>query len=46
MEIPLGRTPAQVLVADVDGDSWPDAVVTEAEGSVAVLRNQGSDGGG
>ena len=46
VEIPLGRTPAQVLVADVDGDSWPDAVVTEVEGSVAVLWNQRSDGGG
>jgi hypothetical protein len=27
--------------ADLDGDSWPDVVVAEAEGSVAVLRNLG-----
>ena len=45
-EIPLGRTPAQVLVADVDGDTWPDVVVTETEGSVAVLRNRRTGAGG
>jgi len=39
VEIPLGGAPAQLLVADVDGDTWPDLVVSEADGSVAVLRN-------
>ena len=46
LTIPLGRTPAQVLVADLDGDTWPDVAVTEAEGSVAVLRNQRAGPGG
>jgi len=39
VEIALGGTPAQLLVADVDGDTWPDVVVSEAEGSVSILRN-------
>jgi FG-GAP-like repeat len=46
VEIPLGRTPTQVLIADVDGDTWPDVVVAEAEGSVAVLRNRRTGAGG
>jgi hypothetical protein len=46
VEIPLGRTPAQLFVADVDGDTWADVVVTEAEGFVAVLRNRRTGAGG
>ncbi len=46
VEIALGRTPAQLVLADVDGDTWPDVVVTEAEGSVAVLLNRRTGGSG
>jgi hypothetical protein len=42
VEVPLGGTPARLLVADVDGDAWPEVVVTEAGGSVAVLHNRRS----
>ncbi|HET8732373.1 MAG TPA: VCBS repeat-containing protein, partial [Anaeromyxobacteraceae bacterium] len=41
VEWALGGTPAHVLVTDLDGDLWPDVVVSESEGTVAVLRNLG-----
>jgi hypothetical protein len=48
VEIALGTAPARVLVTDLDGDRWPDVVVAEREGSIAVLRNLGGavQGGG
>ncbi len=41
VKIPLGGTPEHVLVVDLDGDLWPDVVVSEREGTLAVLRNLG-----
>ncbi len=43
VEIALGGAPARVLVADLDGDLWPDVVVAEQDGTIAVLRNLGGD---
>jgi hypothetical protein len=41
VDVSLAGRPARVLVTDLDADLWPDVVVAERDGTVAVLRNQG-----
>ncbi len=39
--VAVGGAPLRVAAADLDRDDWPDLVVADADGSVAVLRNLG-----
>ena len=40
--IPVGGAPRALVAADLDGDRWTDLAVADADGSVAVLLNQGA----
>jgi hypothetical protein len=40
----IANTPVAVEAADINGDSWPDIIATDATGALAVLLSRGRTG--